>query len=88
MNFEEIYPRVSKLPAVRDLVVGPSGRGTWWDVLPSGVTQLTFRESAPSLEHLDVYIVMRALNGCPDCIAAIIECPDDHVLQGFVRVAK
>lgn len=89
MNFAEIYARVANTPVTRDLVVGrSSGRGVWWDVTPSGVTQITNRDKCPATEHLDVYIVARALKGCPDCISAILECPDDYVLQGFVGVAE
>lgn len=39
------------------------------------------RGRARSIRMLEGYIAERALKGCPDCISAILECPNDLSLQ-------
>lgn len=70
-----------------------SGRGVWWNVIPidqagpAVVIQLV-KDAPKNVNNLERYIVERALKGCPDCISAILECPDDPVLQHEVVELK
>ena len=58
----------------------PSGRDDWWTVFNGRTCWLhSERMPIPGMQ-LDVYIVARAEAGCPDCISAILECPNDMAL--------
>lgn len=79
----------------QSLVVEPSGRDVWWEVR---LTPLGHNIAAiirgPLLEEvqrrpdwvgLDKYIVQRAMAGCPDCAAALLECPEDGSLMNWLE---
>lgn len=62
-----------------------SGRGEWWEVRrhPEGymVVVLTNLRQSVGPQQLEDYVVARAVKGCPDCISAILECPEDLLLN-------
>lgn len=77
-----------ELPAeasTTDLTV-PSGRGVWWKLvdMQDGIVVVGplkrngHSVASPALER---YIVARAEAGCPDCISAILECPNDPYIK-------
>lgn len=82
-----------KEASTTDLTV-PSGRGMWWklvdmddgDVFVGPLNRNGRFVASPALER---YIVARAETGCPDCISAILECPNDpyikRVLNGSIE---
>lgn len=77
-----------------------SGRGVWWEVYPldsAGPAVVAYKPAAVkrpkwakkgNTSDLEKYIAERALKGCPDCLAAIMECPEDNMLQDHVRNSK
>lgn len=68
-----------------------SGRDMWWEVYKSeyGTSLVMYKHKGGepawaqnhSMEALEKYVVKRAEAGCPDCISAILECPEDTSLQ-------
>lgn len=72
-------------------IMSESGRGIWWDVYMTQGRNRTRLISGNTLRpddvgvHLDAWIAKHAAKDCPDCIAAILECPDDEILQQHVR---
>lgn len=69
-----------------------SGRNVWWVVLPidaAGPACVTYIGKAlvsnAKMMELEHHIVQRAHEGCPDCISAILECPEDVSLQVAVN---
>jgi hypothetical protein len=69
-----------------------SGRGVWWNVIPidargpACVTYIGEKTVTNSrMKALEVHIAKRAHEGCPDCMAAILECPEDDTLQEAVN---
>ena len=62
-------------------ILDPSGRGDWWDVIDGATFYIEANMKSMIMMSLDDYIVARAEAGCPDCISAILECPDDLMLR-------
>lgn len=72
-----------------------SGRNVTWDVRPSQMTNNAivwrlknpFNGKAKFKTRMDLcaYIVRNAAKGDADCISAILECPDDPLLQDALQ---
>ena len=61
-------------------ILGPSGRGDWWDVIDGATFYIEANRKSIVMMSLDDYVVARAEAGCPDCISAILECQRDELL--------
>lgn len=85
-------------PDKPDLVVEHSGRDVWWEVRTTAAghniasviigPELDEVIHTPGWLGLDKYIVDRAAAGCGDCAAAILECPWDLSLMGWLEKAS
>ena len=67
----------------------PSGRDVWWSITKGLIYWMHPSNPHPiSGLSLENFIVMRAANGCPDCISAILECPDDAAIARALASEK